>query len=159
MIQEIFLVLPLLTFMCLGFVPVLIDIREHRLPNQLTFRLSAILFSVLTFVSVTTSDWAGWLPMFICIGYVCAAYVLLFLLGRSALGFGDVKFAIPCAAIIGWYAPSEWLLYLWISFGLAAVTAMILWGTGKANRTSAIAFGPFMYLAVILVGAKAILSG
>jgi leader peptidase (prepilin peptidase)/N-methyltransferase len=159
MTQSLFLVLPLITFILYGFAPVLIDIREHRLPNKLTFRLTVILLSVLVLSSLATGDWSAWLPMCVSVSYICGGYLFLFVMSKNGLGFGDVKFAIPCAATIGWYAPTDWLLYLWISFGLGAATAIILIGRGKASRASAIAFGPFMYLAVILVAANAVLSG
>ncbi|NBX70884.1 MAG: hypothetical protein EBQ98_03145 [Actinobacteria bacterium] len=159
MSQAIVSLIPLITFALFGITAVLVDIREHRLPNILTIRLTVVLLGVLAITSLRSGAWSGWLPMVTCTSYICGTFLLLFAVSKNGLGFGDVKFALPCGLMVGWYAPSQWLWCLWISFGLAAMTAVAMWVMGKASRTSAIAFGPFMYFSAILVAMKAVMSG
>jgi len=156
--QIIFLV-PLVAFTLVGFRSVVIDLREHRLPNGLTVQLAAVSLFAQICTAIVSQDWSRWLPTFKTVLCISAGYLLLYALSKNSLGFGDVKFAIPCALTVGFYAPNQWLAFLWISFGCAALTAILLWGIGRADRSSAIAFGPFMYLGVILVASTALLGG
>jgi len=138
---------------------VYVDFREHRLPNGLTLRLLLVLVVSMIVSSLSLHDWTRWQPMIAAVFCVSTVFFILYLLSKNGLGFGDVKFAIPCAMTIGWYSPGQWLDYLWITFGCAALTSIILWILGKANRSSAIAFGPYMYLGVIIITCKTLVSG
>lgn len=159
MSDQIFFIVPLIAFILVGLRSVVIDIREHRLPNGLTVQLLVITTFVQIYTSIVSQDWSRWLPTLKTVLCISASYLLLYVLSKNSLGFGDVKYAIPCALTVGFYAPNQWLTFLWISFGCAALTAILLWSVGRADRSSAIAFGPFMYLGVILVAAAALLSG
>ena len=156
---SLIVMVPLLAFLLLGLKSIVIDVQEHRLPNKLTARLAIyiVVFEVLT--SVVLNEWSHWLPMFQTVTWIFAIFLVIYWPSKNSLGFGDVKFAVPCALIIGWYTPSHWVDFFWISFGCAAVVAGLLWLTRRASRSSAIAFGPFMYVGVLIVASKAVLSG
>ena len=156
---QIVLLIPLLVFTLFGVSSVAVDLREHRLPNGLTARLTFALVSSQILVSLLTSDWAVWSRILTTTVWVTSTYLALYLFSRGSLGFGDVKFALPCALVIGLYAPTQWLTALWIAFGTAALSALALLALGKAGRSSSLAFGPFMYLSVLIVAIKAIVSG
>jgi len=159
MSDPIVVLAPLIVFIVIGMFSVFVDLREHRLPNPLTVLLTIALISAQLFVSLSTRDWSVWSGILTTTAWVTATYLGLYLLSRGSLGFGDVKFALPCAIVIGTYAPTQWLAALWIAFGAAALSALALFLLGKASRSSAIAFGPFMYLSVLIVAIRAITSG
>lgn len=151
--------LPLFCFIIFGAESVIIDFREHRLPNILTIRLAlAVLISQVT-ASLLVPSFESWLPMLRTVVFLFLAFLVLYLISRSSLGMGDVKFAIPCALVIGWYAPNQWVSFLWLAFGSAAAYAVIIWMRSGINRNSFIAFGPFMYLAVVFICGMSLLSG
>jgi leader peptidase (prepilin peptidase)/N-methyltransferase len=78
-------------------------------------------------------------------------YILLYLISRGSLGMGDVKFSFPLGLTVGWYAPSDWLLTILLTFvlaGLVSITEVIL---KRKTLKSRFAFGPYMYLTSILV--------
>lgn len=151
--------IPLIAFLIFGSTSVLIDLREHRLPNKLTLRLTVVVLASQTLTSIALANWANWPAIIKTVLWLFGSFLIIYFLSRNSLGFGDVKFAIPCALIIGWYSPSHWAAFLWVSFGCAALIAVLLWLVGRATSTSAIAFGPFMYLGVLIVATNALLSG
>ena len=159
MSDALFAGLPLVVFLVIGFNSVRVDIREHRLPNVLTLLCCVLIITVQLVVSRLTSDWTQWRPMLVCLLCLMGAHLFLFVISNSGLGFGDVKFAIPCGLIIGWYAPSQWLTAMWISFVSAALFALALWLLRGVRANTAIPFGPFMYFGVIMVTCRAIVSG
>jgi len=151
--------IPLAVFLLFGLRSILIDLRLHRLPNKLTVRLTLLVLASEIATSLGLRDWSHWQPMLKTLIWISVIYFVIYGLSRNNLGFGDVKFAVPCAVTIGWYAPGQWANFFWVSFGCAGLVAIALWLSGKASRSSPIAFGPFMYLAVIIVATNALLSG
>jgi leader peptidase (prepilin peptidase)/N-methyltransferase len=71
---------------------------------------------------------------------------------------GDVKFAFPLGLTVGWFAPDLWLIAIFTSFLLAGVVAVIGIAAKRIDRTSHIAFGPYMFLGSFLIGAFSVLS-
>ena len=151
--------LPLLSFVILGFKSVLIDIREHRLPNRLSLQITGLVLSSELLISLESRSWSVWLPTVKCCLLLTTIYLTLFLISKNGLGFGDVKFAVPCGLVIGWYSPNQWLTCIWISFISAALFSVFLRTKHLVTLRTAIAFGPFMYLGVVIVSGQAILSG
>jgi len=151
--------IPLATFLLFGLRSIVIDLQVHRLPNKLTVRLTLLVLVSEIATSSVLRDWSQWQPMLETLFWISVIYLVIYALSRNSLGFGDVKFAIPCAVTIGWYAPEQWTNFLWVSFGCAALVAIMFWLSGKASRSSPIAFGPFMYFGVLIVATNALLSG
>ncbi|MBU6348050.1 MAG: prepilin peptidase, partial [Actinomycetales bacterium] len=92
------------------------------------------------------------------LGYL-AIFLLVYLVSQGQLGFGDVKFSVSCGLTMGWYAPGDWLLAIWITFllaGLISITGLLM---RKLKLRDAIAFGPYMFGAVVIVSGFRILVG
>jgi leader peptidase (prepilin peptidase)/N-methyltransferase len=70
------------------------------------------------------------------------------------MGLGDVVLAPTLGLALGWLGWSASLVGLAGGFGLAAVAAVLMIGTGRARRGSSLPFGPFM-LAGAWLGAMA----
>ena len=87
-----------------------------------------------------------------------AIYCVLFVLSRGSLGMGDVKFAFPLGLTVGWFAPDLWLMAIFTTFLLAGVVAVIGLAAKRIERTSHIAFGPYMFLGSLFICAYSVLS-
>ncbi len=73
-----------------------------------------------------------------------AAYFLLFVINPSGMGFGDVKLALPLGALLGWYGWTVLFAGAFAGFLLGGAYGLGLVLLRKADRKSAIPFGPFM---------------
>ena len=78
-------------------------------------------------------------------------YLIVYVASRGQFGMGDVKFGFPLGCLMGYYAPNLWLTSIVASFLLAAAVAAIGLATGRINRHSRIAFGPYMALATVVL--------
>lgn len=83
------------------------------------------------------------------VGYFLFMLVLA-LIARGALGFGDVKLASLIGAFTAYLGWGELALSAVGSFLIAGIAAIALLVTRRASRTDHIAFGPFMVLASLI---------
>ena len=125
-----------------------IDIKVHRLPNQLVAWFTAI--QIATLIALGLDDINDLkLPVLVAVG-TSAVYSILFILSRGSLGMGDVKFAFPLGLTVGWYAPELWLMAIFGTFLSAGVVALVGIITKRMNRQSKLALGPYMFLSTLL---------
>jgi len=122
----------------------LVDHRVHRLPDVLTLPLAATTAALLGIAAGLPSATGSW-PTALLGGLTLgAAYLVLFLVNPSGMGFGDVKLALALGTALGWYG---WQILLTGAF--AGLVYGSVYGLGmvvarRAGRKSAIPFGPFM---------------
>ncbi|MCD9873646.1 prepilin peptidase [Streptomyces guryensis] len=122
----------------------LVDHRVHRLPDVLTLPLAAATAALLGIAAALPSATGSW-PTALLGGLALgAAYLLLFLVNPSGMGFGDVKLALALGTALGWYG---WQILLTGAF--AGLLYGSVYGLGtvvarRAGRKSVIPFGPFM---------------
>jgi len=133
----------------------LIDLRTHRLPREVTYVVMGI-GAVLLSVAAIVDDQPRRIYM-AALGAVISVSVMsvLYLLGRGGLGDGDVRMSPLLGMYLGWLNPGLALVGLLYGFILAALVSAMLMIFGRANRRTAIAFGPFLAigtLAAILHG-------
>jgi leader peptidase (prepilin peptidase)/N-methyltransferase len=148
--------IPLLVLVGFGARLSAIDLKEHRLPNQLVAWFTAI--QLATLIALSLDDFNELkTPLLVAIE-TTAFYLILFILSRGALGMGDVKFAFPLGLTVGWYAPELWLMAIFSSFLCAGVVALIGIAAKCITRNSPIAFGPYMFLGSLFVIAFSVLS-
>ena len=133
-----------------------IDLKVHRLPNQLVAWFTAIQLATLIALSLDGVNELK-VALLVAVG-TTAIYLILFILSRGALGMGDVKFAFPLGLTVGWYVPDMWLIAIFSSFLCAGVVALIGIAAKRITRNSPIAFGPYMFLGSLFVIAFSVLS-
>ena len=135
-----------------------VDIRVHRLPDQLTLPLAVVTPLLLGVMALLPGHGGSW-PIALLGGLTLGcAYLVLFLINPNGLGFGDVKLAVPLGVALGWYGWEVLFLGAFTGFLLGAVYGLGLVILRRANRKSAIPFGPFMICgatAGLLLGALA----
>jgi leader peptidase (prepilin peptidase)/N-methyltransferase len=66
------------------------------------------------------------------------------------MGFGDVKLAPILGATLGWVAVSVAIVGLVLAFVLGAVVGVALMMGKRADRRTAIPFGPFLLAGALL---------
>jgi leader peptidase (prepilin peptidase)/N-methyltransferase len=143
-VPELVIQLSLITLLLACIPLTVIDIREHRLPNRITYPAIVVALAATLAATVSTRDWERlWLASLLNLG-VTAVGVVLFLL--KGFGLGDVKLLASLNQLLGFVSP--WL----VGFSLAiALVAASLYGitrlaTGKLKWKDRIAFGPFLIL-------------
>ncbi|MCX4983171.1 A24 family peptidase [Streptomyces sp. NBC_00572] len=133
-----------------------VDARVHRLPDGLTLPLAAAVPLLLGVAELLPYDAGSWPHAVLGALALGGAYLVLFLVNPSGLGFGDVKLALPLGAALGWYGWGVLFAGAFAGFLLGAVYGLGLVLLRRADRSSAIPFGPFMLaggLAGLLLGA------
>ncbi|MEF9885089.1 A24 family peptidase [Streptomyces sp. P9-A4] len=121
-----------------------VDARVHRLPDGLTLPLAVavpLLLGGAGLLPYAAGSWTHALLGALALG---GAYLVLFLVNPSGLGFGDVKLALPLGAALGWYGWGVLFAGAFAGFLLGAVYGLGLVLLRRAGRSSAIPFGPFM---------------
>ena len=129
----------------------IVDLKSHRLPNQLVGWFTATQILIMGIAGWMASDFARLLTALGVAAATMISYVLLYLLSRGSLGMGDVKFAFPLGLCVGWYSTDQWLVAIFVSFLIAGVVAVIGLVTKRMTRKSRLAFGPYMFLGTFLV--------
>jgi leader peptidase (prepilin peptidase)/N-methyltransferase len=140
--------IPLVVFIGFGTRLSAIDIKVHRLPNQLVAWFTATQIATLIALSLDEINDLK-LPVLVAVG-TSAIYLILFALSRGSLGMGDVKFAFPLGLTVGWYAPELWLIAIFGTFLSAGVVALVGIIAKRMNRESKLALGPYMFLSTLL---------
>ncbi len=118
-----------------------IDYDEHRLPNRIVGPLAVTVAVAVIGAGLWTGDPArsGRALLF---GLGAATFLLIGNL-VGGLGMGDVKYAFPLAAALGWFGSEPVLTWAFVTAavgGLAGL-AVIVSGQGRRYR---IPYGPFM---------------
>ena len=125
-----------------------IDLDVHRLPDLIVLPSYPIAFVLLLVPTAVSGQW-GWLGRAVLAALVLfVVYLVLALIspGGGGLGFGDVKLAGVLGLLLGWLSWGTVIVSVLGAFVLSGVVALILLVTGRASRSTQIAFGPYMIL-------------
>jgi len=124
----------------------LIDIREHRLPNRIVGPLAAGVTGWLVMLGIVNGELDRTVSA---LGWGLAGFGVFLALNLTAgLGMGDVKYAMPVCATLGWFG---WDSLRYAIFGLAlsgAVAGLVAISQGKGQQHR-IAYGPFMAFGLV----------
>ncbi|MET9320981.1 A24 family peptidase [Streptomyces sp. NPDC003038] len=133
-----------------GVLLALVDLAVFRLPDVLTLPLAAVTAAGLGLVSVFpgTGSWPTALLGGLALG---GSYFLLLLINPRGMGWGDVKLALTLGQVLGWYGWPVLFAGTFVAFLAGAVHGLRLMLLRRADRKTAMSFGPFM-LAGALAG-------
>jgi len=123
-----------------------IDIREHRLPNRIVGPLAGAVAVWLLVLGVANRDLERTGVAFLWGFAVMGIFFVLAIV--AGLGMGDVKFAWPLAATIGWFgsaAVQTAMLGLVVSGGIVGVIAL----AARRDTKFQLPYGPFMTIGLI----------
>lgn len=136
--------LPLVALLVASVPLAVIDVREHRLPNPITYPLIVLAVLGTSLATVINSEWERLATAFGLNFGITAVGVALFVL--RGFGLGDVKLLIAMNQTLGYFSP--WLVLVSLTIALVSSSALSLVGLliGKLKWKDRIPFGPFLIL-------------
>jgi leader peptidase (prepilin peptidase) / N-methyltransferase len=136
-----------------ALVLTLVDLEVHRLPDVLTLPAYPVAAALLAWCSATTGAWSALAVAAASSGGAVLAFLVALLVspGGQGLGLGDVKLAGVLGALLGWFAWEAAVYGLLAGFVLGGVVAVVLLAARRADRRSALSFGPAMVAGAYLV--------
>ncbi|MFG2128419.1 prepilin peptidase [Streptomyces sp. NPDC048751] len=133
-----------------GVLLAAVDLRVRRLPNPLTLPLAAaalVLLGLAALAPEHAGDWTTALLGSLALG---VGYLVLHLINPGGMGLGDVKLALGAGAVLGWYGWPTLMLGTFAGFLLGALYGGVLVLARRADRKTAIPFGPFLIAGAFL---------
>jgi leader peptidase (prepilin peptidase)/N-methyltransferase len=144
-----------LALAAVGVWLVVIDARTHRLPNRIVLPTLGALIVLVVVEALATGGSGRMLRALLGALVLGAFYAVMHLASRQGMGGGDVKLAAVIGLVLAWHGWWTLLLGSAAAFLLGALFALVLMILRRANRSTRIAFGPWMILGAILAIAAA----
>ena len=127
-----------------------IDLREFRLPREITYTAMAISGVVLAIAGFVNDEperiWQAALGA----GIALAIMGIIYLASRGGMGDGDVRLAPLLGMHMGWLNPGIVPIGLFFGFFLGAIVGVVAMTVGSAGRKTAVPFGPFLATGTVL---------
>lgn len=134
-----------LTFTALGIALALIDLDVRRLPNVLVLPAYPVLAALLAI------GWDGEALLRAAIaGASLFAFFFVIAVATGSMGFGDVKLTGVIGGMLGYLSWGAFLIGSFLGFFLGSVIGVVLLATKRADRKTAVPFGPFMILGALI---------
>ncbi|MFF7867385.1 prepilin peptidase [Streptomyces qaidamensis] len=133
-----------------GVLLTVVDFRVRRLPDPLTLPFAAAALALLGLTALVPEHAGHWTTALLGSLALGGGYFVLFLINPAGMGFGDVKLALGTGAALGWYGWPTVMLGTFAGFLLGALYGAALVITRRANRKTAIPFGPFLITGALL---------
>lgn len=134
----------------------LIDIRHHRLPNNLTLPSAPVLLALLAAPAIAYGMWDQWLTAAIAGLAWFALFLLMRLIYPAGMGLGDVKLAPVIGVALGWAGWSMVAFGAFATFLLGGVVGGVIVAVAGRRRDphglsgrAGVPFGPFMFAGVV----------
>lgn len=125
---------------------VVVDLASHRLPDVVTAPTAVALLLGLAIAAGLAADWGALLRAVLAGLALGTAFLLLALASPRAIGLGDVKLAALLGVFLGWFGWATVLTGVVATFVLGGLAALTLMAAGRATRSTALAFGPWLVL-------------
>jgi len=133
-----------------GLWLIVIDARTHRLPNHIVLPALGALVLLVIVEALITGDGGRMLRALLGGLALGVFYAILHLASRQGMGGGDVKLAAVIGLVLAWHGWQTLLLGAAAAFLLGALYALALMLARRANRSTRIAFGPWMIIGAAL---------
>lgn len=134
----------------LGVAMAYVDVREHRLPDWLTYGSFAAAVGLLAIAALATGEWSSYGRAWLGAVATTGVFVALALIRPGDLGLGDVKLAASLGLLLGWIGWGHVVLGVFAAFVLGGVFSLALVVTRRGGRRTAIPFGPFMLAGALI---------
>jgi leader peptidase (prepilin peptidase)/N-methyltransferase len=128
----------------------LVDFCTHRLARGVTMRAALAGGPLLSLAAINIDETARIATMFAAFASTLVFFLVLSFISKGGIGSGDVRLAPVLAMFLGWMDWSYVYIGLASGFILGGIWALALIVTGKANRSSRIAFGPFLCVGAVV---------
>lgn len=135
-----------LALAAVGVRLLIIDARTHRLPNRIVLPALGALIALVLVDALATGETER-MPRALLGGLALGGfYAVMHLTSRQGMGGGDVKLAAAIGVLLAWHGWGTLLLGAAAAFVLGALFALVLMALRRADRSTRIAFGPWMIL-------------
>ncbi len=139
------------------------DFCTHRLVRSTTRRAASIGAPLLILAALNSPVDFGAsvvLVMIASFGVVLFAFKLLARVSRGGIGAGDLRLAPVLAMFLAYLGARYVVLGLALGFILGGLVAAAMLLTGRASRSTSIAFGPYLCLGAVamVVGGRQIIN-
>ena len=134
----------------IGVAMAYVDLREHRLPDPLSAASLVGGGSLLAVAAAATGALGAYGRAWLAAAAMFAAFLVLAWVRPADLGLGDVKLAGILGLMLGWQGWGVVVVGAFLGFlfgGLAGVGLML---AGRADRRTAIPFGPLLLLGALV---------
>ena len=133
-----------------GLALALIDLDCKRLPDALTLPSYPVAAVLLGVAALFGSDSGSFVRALLGGAAMYAVYFALCFAYPAGMGFGDVKLAGVLGMYTAWLGWGAWAVGLFLGFFLGGLFGVALILLKKGGRKTAVPFGPFMLLGVLL---------
>jgi leader peptidase (prepilin peptidase)/N-methyltransferase len=137
-------------FFTIGIALAVIDLKHHRLPDSLVLPAYPVTGMLLVLSSALRHDVhslgravGGGLLLF-------GAFLALAVAHPRGMGFGDVKLSGVLGGVLAYLSWPAFAVGVGSAFLLGALIGGVLLATGRAGRSTAVPFGPFMIAGGVL---------
>ncbi len=146
-----FWALPAYSLLAAGLVALSAIDFQHRLLPRPVLYVTAAIFAVLVVAASWPSHRFGHLTdALIGAGACFVVFLAIWFVSPKAMGFGDVRLAALCGAALGWISLPSIAVGMVAAFILAGIPAVAMLARGKADRKTALAFGPYLALGTMV---------
>lgn len=125
-----------------------IDARVFLLPNSLMWPSFAVTLTAILLGWFAGQQSAA-LRALLAGTVGLASFAFFAMLSRGALGWGDVKYALPLGAVTGWCGSTVPVLSIFCAVLLGGAVAIVVLVKTR-DRKQAVPFGPMMYFGCVL---------
>ena len=133
-----------------GVVLGAVDLATQRLPDPLVLGSLAAGVVLLGLAAAVAGDAGPLLRAAVGMVALFGLYLALALINPAGLGLGDVKLAGVLGLHLAWLSWDALLGGALAGFLLVALVALVLLAAGRADRSTELAFGPFMLLGAVV---------
>lgn len=125
---------------------ILIDIEHHRLPNAIVLPSYLVGAALLVAASLTAGDYEAILRAGIGMAALFGGYLAVALIRPGGMGLGDVKLAGVLGLYLAWCGWGQFAVGVFAAFLLGGLYAIALLLARRADRKTAVPFGPWMMI-------------
>lgn len=144
-----------LFFTATGVALAMIDIDTRRLPDALTFPTYVVAIGALAADSARSGTWhpfvralEGMAALFLF--YFATRVVGKAILGRTAMGLGDVKLSGVIGLLLAWLSWGALCVGAFAGFLVGAVAGVALIASGRGKLATKIPYGPYMLVGAVV---------
>ncbi len=149
-LHDVIVVLVHIELVGIGVWLLVIDARTHRLPNRIVLPTLAAVLALAGIDALVTGRSGSLIGGVIGMLVLGGLYAVLRATSRGGIGGGDVKLAAVIGLVLGWHGWQALAVGAASAFVLGALYALALMAFRRADRSTRIAFGPWMIIGAAL---------
>jgi leader peptidase (prepilin peptidase)/N-methyltransferase len=127
-----------------------IDLQHKLLPRPILYITAATSGVLLVLAAVISHRLSHLVVAAIGAAACFLVFLAIWFVAPKAMGFGDVRLAGLCGGALGWLSVGAIPVGMLAGFLLAGIPAVTMLVLGKADRKTALAFGPYLALGTMI---------